>query len=165
MRLETKAMQVAPNEEQGTIDLYQKFGWTLTSSQEIFSKDSHQEVRGGDVYNVTETTNYVKLTFQRDKDMEYYSEIVALENKYFSLNKPIYIKKKGLIILGIILAVLDLFAFGGSVILGIAVLIGAVVSIVFGVKNKKKAEETYAKECQEYRKATEAILHEVSAYV
>lgn len=62
-RLESTSLSVLPNDEQEAIDTYQKFGWELKSSQEIFNKDSHNERRGDSVYNVTETTNYVKLVF------------------------------------------------------------------------------------------------------
>lgn len=62
-RLESTSLSVSPKEEQSVIELHHKFGWELKLSQEIFNKDSHNERRGDSVYNVTETTNYVKLVF------------------------------------------------------------------------------------------------------
>ena len=87
-RLESTSLSVSPSKEQEAIETYQKFGWELKSSQEIFNKDSHNEVRGDSLYSVTETTNYVKLVFQRDKDMPYYNEICEIEKKFFeALNR------------------------------------------------------------------------------
>lgn len=88
--LETKSMQVATSEEQNTIDLMQNFGWTCLSSQEINSKESHLENRGGDIYSVTTSENYVKLIFQRDTNHKYYNELVNCENTYNSIlhSKP-----------------------------------------------------------------------------
>lgn len=164
MRLETKSLQVAPADEQSTIDTYQKFGWSVQNSQEIYSKDSHQEVKGGKLYSVTETTNYVKLTFQRDKDMEYYSEVVALEQRFLNLVVPTY-KKSGLIKLGIILLIVGVIFCFASPIVGIILLLGAGASLFFGIKKSKEAKEVYNKRYQEYREAEAAIFQEVSAYV
>lgn len=110
-RLESTSLSVLPNDEQEAIDTYQKFGWELKSSQEIFNKDSHNERRGDSVYNVTETTNYVKLVFQRDKDMPYYKQICELENKYLEVmnNKPSYSYSKAPLVIGIIIAVVGVF--------------------------------------------------------
>ena len=81
-RLEKKSITCKPYEENDTIHKFEKFGWTLESSQEVYNKDSHVEGRFGKNYSVTETTNYVKLVFSRDKDMPYYEEITKLETEY-----------------------------------------------------------------------------------
>ncbi len=170
-RLETKSAQVAPNQEQSTIDLYQKFGWTLLSSQEIYSKDSHVESRGGQNYSVTETTNYVKLTFQRDKDMPNYDKIVPLENKYFALANSIPVNGgagKALRVLGIIGAIVGfiLLCTGstGGIIFGLLLIGGGITGIVFGSKKKKKAEAEYQVRYNEHMEKMRAVLEEVDPY-
>lgn len=61
-----------PEREQATINMHQKMGWTLKSSQEI--NTSHTSVYGntvngnGYVSSVTEKEHYVKLVFERDKN-------------------------------------------------------------------------------------------------
>ena len=89
--IETVSKKVLPNEEQDTIDLMLKFGWQLYSSQEISDTDSHWEKKKDKLYNVTTRENYVKLVFNRDKEMKNYQRIVELEKDYYFLinNKPI----------------------------------------------------------------------------
>lgn len=84
-RLEKKSVTCKPYEENDTIHKFEKFGWTLESSQEVYNKDSHIEGRFDGNYSVTETTNYVKLLFSRDKDMPYYDKITELETKFDSI--------------------------------------------------------------------------------
>ena len=84
-RIETKSIQVSPDHEQETIEIYEKFGWTCASSQTVESNRSYLErdERDSDVINqVTERTTYVKLVFKRDRDMENYQEIVKCEQAY-----------------------------------------------------------------------------------
>jgi len=87
-KLENKSITVPPSAEQEAIDKYQLFGWVLMSSQEVFNKNTRNETRknmmGDDeLWNVTETVNYVKLLFQRDMEIENYKKIKELEEKYF----------------------------------------------------------------------------------
>lgn len=85
--LESKSMQVSVSEEQECIENMQCFGWTCLSSQEINSKESHQELHGDTLYSVTTKENYVKLLFQRDTKHPNYSELVRCENTYNSILK------------------------------------------------------------------------------
>lgn len=134
-RLESKSMTVAPSREQSTIDTYQKFGWSLVSSQEIFNKDSHLERDSRNNLNsVTETTNYVKLVFQRDTDMPNYAQIRDLNNSFdreyayyesLSCSNP----GKALIVLGIIFLIVGVICIiANAVPFGI---IGAVLGVGF----------------------------------
>lgn len=119
-KLETKSVSVIPRNEQKAIKFHEKFGWAVQSSQEIFNQDTKQEVKGNaygddELWNVTTTTNYVKIIFQRDKEMKNYSEIAELEKKY-EANTYIMEKAPGLFpgkILSIILALLLIGSFGG----------------------------------------------------
>ena len=81
---ETKSMKVSTEQEQECIDSMRDFGWEFKSSQEINVKDSHLESRGGSLYNVTTSENYVKLVFSRDTNMPHYAELKQLENTYYS---------------------------------------------------------------------------------
>lgn len=55
------------------------------SSQRGYNKDSHLETRGEDTYSVTETVDFTKLVFERDKNAPNYGKIVSLEKEYFNV--------------------------------------------------------------------------------
>ncbi|MBE6617111.1 MAG: zinc ribbon domain-containing protein [Ruminococcaceae bacterium] len=89
-RWESTSLKIHPDEEQATIDNYEAFGWEFVSSQTIDTADSHleREFGGfGDLVSITETTNYVKLAFRRNKNIAHYDEITKLEDEYFTLYK------------------------------------------------------------------------------
>lgn len=89
MAKEIKTLKVSAARETATIRTYQCFGWELLSNQEIYSKDSHLEKWGNTTYSVTETTHYVKLTFERTPEkLVNYQRIVQLENEYHALPAP-----------------------------------------------------------------------------
>lgn len=79
---ETKKVQVKPSAEEYTINDMACFGWQLVSSQEVKTKDSHLENRGGSIYSVTESENYVNLIFSRETTIPNYNEITKLEKTY-----------------------------------------------------------------------------------
>jgi hypothetical protein len=91
-RTESYSMQVHPNDEQSQINLMQKFHWSLQNSQEIKTVDSHLEKRGDDIYSVTNSEHYVKLTFSRELDLPNLKEVKELEQQYFGLPVPKYPK-------------------------------------------------------------------------
>jgi hypothetical protein len=88
MAKETKVIQVAPSDVETTIELWQYFGWeTAGAPQEIYNKTkaSHLEDGANDTIRsvvTTETTHYFTITFQRDKSMPNYAELVWLEEAY-----------------------------------------------------------------------------------
>ncbi|MBE7061987.1 MAG: hypothetical protein E7382_05570 [Clostridiales bacterium] len=82
MAYESKSIQVSASEENETIELWEAFGWELKSSQEIFNQSNRLETRGDDLYNVTTTTHYVKLVFNRNTEMENYARLVELERNF-----------------------------------------------------------------------------------
>ncbi len=88
--IESSVKKVSPYDEEATINLMSRFAWKLTHTQEVNTKDSHLETRNGDLYSVTETQNYVKLTFERDTNMPNYERIAELEKEYTALtySKP-----------------------------------------------------------------------------
>ena len=104
--IQTISKKVRPNEEQATINIMSCFGWSVKSSQEINSKESHLERRGDEIYSVSTKENYVKLLFERNTEMKNYAQISQLEQKYNALcasTKPKFEKKQ--IILTLVLTV------------------------------------------------------------
>lgn len=91
-RTESISFQVHPNDEQAQINLMQQFHWSLINSQEIKTVDSHLERRGDDIYSVTNSEHYVKLSFSREIDLPNLNEIKRLEQDYFGLPVPEYPK-------------------------------------------------------------------------
>ncbi len=87
-RTESISIQVHPNDEQSQINLMQKFHWSLLNSQEIKTVDSHLERRGDDIYSVTNSEHYTKLTFSRPMELPNISEIKKLEQEFFALKNP-----------------------------------------------------------------------------
>ncbi len=125
--IESQSLTVSPSEEQNAIETFQNFGWTLKSTQEVHSKDTHLE-RGGwnydQLYSVTETTNYVKLMFQRDTQIPNYNEIAELENEYWSImtSEP---NKPGGTMFWVILSIIGLifYIIPGAIVIAIRVMI------------------------------------------
>lgn len=174
-RLETKSISVDPKKETSTITLYSKFGWTLISSQEIFSRDSHLERQGDDIVSVTETTNYVKLVFQRDKDMPYYNEVAALDNEYHKLLKA-EPKEEGLgclfalgvflIILGALFLIVTIGTGDTTGAMPTLIALGVgIPTVIFRKIRYSSAKEKYTREHAEWEKKCQAILAEVGKYV
>ncbi|MBQ7173467.1 MAG: DUF308 domain-containing protein [Clostridia bacterium] len=166
---ETKKVQVLPREENDVTRIWQDFGWSLVSSQEINNTDSHLERRGDDIVSVTTKENYVNLLFKRDTNMPNYNKIKALEAQYDSLPPyPSGKLKKFLRIAGIILSVLGVLSFAVvsengalAVVFGIVALalgVGGIVGSVF--KSKKDKEETAIinSKSAEIRKQARALL-------
>lgn len=87
-RTESFTIQVHPKDEQEQIGLMEKFHWSLLSTQEMKTKDSHLEVRGDDIYSVTETEHYIKLAFSRAIDNPNLATLKRLEAEYFSFKYP-----------------------------------------------------------------------------
>ena len=86
---EFKSLDVANAEESAWITLYQNFGWIHKSSQRVFAKDTHLERRDYSVVQVTETTDFTKIVFERDQDTQHYPQLVSLEQEFFALTSRI----------------------------------------------------------------------------
>lgn len=89
MAVEIKTMDVKNEDEQSTIEFWGKFAWSLKSSQRIFNQSSHLESRSDGIYEVTNTTDYTKLVFERDKNMSNYDRITELEQQYLELSEKL----------------------------------------------------------------------------
>ena len=93
MASEVKSFKVHPDYESEEITFRQKFGWKFVSTQEVYNKDTHLERGISDIIldtttSVTETVHYVKLTFQRDRDVVN-PKLLELESRIDRLSPPI----------------------------------------------------------------------------
>ena len=79
MAMEIKTLNVANENEAFVIEFWSQFRWALKSSQRVYNKDSHLD-HG---WSVTETVDFTKLVFERDKNGPNYAKIKALEDEYF----------------------------------------------------------------------------------
>lgn len=86
MAMEFKTVEVKNELQQATIEFWTQFGWNLKSSQRIYNKSSHLEQRASSTYSVTETVDFTRLVFERDKNGPNYSQIARLENEWLSLS-------------------------------------------------------------------------------
>lgn len=124
MAKEIKSFKCNPQYEQQEIEFRQKCGWEFVSTQEIYNQDTHLEssVFSSYVTSVTETTHYVKLTFQRERE-NVAPEILKLEQEIDNSNPPCEPHTWG----------------------GLAIFIGFCMYIIPGilmlVSNKKKKED------------------------
>lgn len=153
--IESKSLTVPPSLENSTIDLWQNFGWTLKSTQEIFNRNT---VDLGDSTETT-TTNYIKLAFQRDTSIPNYARIKELEANYAEIlnSEPteipaIFSLKTHLIIGGI----LCLFY----------VVPGVIYFIIYFKKKKENAnwyEKKYAEWSEKMNTEGKQILDEVTS--
>lgn len=183
-RLETTIKQIAPGGEGALIHDMERFGWQVTGSQEVVS--NHKEKEGDMVWEIHE--KYVKITFQRDKDMDFYNEIVLLENKINSRENEVYNlkkqristpSKKGFVITGLIgvfmLIAGIIYAITQSITGAISFLvigpILVVVSVILFFKFKKKKSnnkvklEEQAKDIEKAQKQLEPLYQELSKYM
>lgn len=150
-RTESTPFQVHPNDEQEQINLKQKFHWSLLNSQEIKTVDSHLEQRGDDIYSVTNSEHYVKLTFSRELDLPNLNEIKRFEQSFFGLPVPKYQKLfPGTIWLYL---VLSLFYGAGIVIWG----------AYFFLSYKPKKEEA-DRISQDNERKRQQLMAELSKY-
>ena len=138
----------------------QKFHWSLLSSQEIKTVDSHLEQRGDTVYSVTSTENYVKLVFSRDLELPNLSKIKQLEDEYFSIKNPRVVLPP-LVPLGL---------FGGIVLLGLTFLYGIGILIylayyfIYYAPKKKEMEGPISSAIAQNDQRRKQLLAEVANY-
>ncbi|MDR0286890.1 MAG: tetraspanin family protein [Clostridiales bacterium] len=184
MAKETKFIKVEPDEVQETIDKWQSFGWELLGApQEILNKT----VRDGDSYTdsygttttkiITEKTHYVKITFQRDKEMPNYQELVALETTYddaydYEPDVPVEPKYDNVLkekfpvfflilsILGFLLSVAAIF----FVFVGIIFAILSIVKIVKWKKQRNEYQKEFDEDMERYRRDKDNYPREMEEY-
>ena len=91
MALEIKSIDVENEAEDFYINLFQNFGWRLKSSQRVFNQTarpvwaiSYENLTY--VHSETETVDFTKLVFERDKKMPNYRELIDLEAEFWELS-------------------------------------------------------------------------------
>lgn len=150
---EIKKMQAHPDKAQAVIDSMLEWGWKLQSSQTISNKDSHLETKKNwkgenELWNVTETTTYVELTFERDTSDPVISRIIEIEKEIDSLHTTVYAgdePTKG-IGLGIVLA-------AGGIVLGLLIhWLLIAIGVLAGVLTIVIKSSSYAKKHAEWAK-------------
>ncbi|MCL2763213.1 MAG: hypothetical protein FWD36_08440 [Treponema sp.] len=181
MAKETKFIQVKPHQVEATIDMWQNFGWELMGApQEIKTQDvqvfDYQSNDGTKYYKTTKGEHYTKITFQRDKSMPNYDQIVALENAYYSNPErpskpvePVYKSPARLSVFFIILAIAGIVLFfvaNYNIIFigigGLFILLNVIKILTYNSRHAKlKAEfdnatDEYKKNCEIYSKNLEA---------
>lgn len=92
--VEITSLQVDVADESEVIAMHQKFGWRFLSTQEINTSytDVHSNYIGNGQTTVTSTVytnNYIKLTFERDRNMPNYSILRDKYDEYISLYNEI----------------------------------------------------------------------------
>jgi hypothetical protein len=130
----------------------QTFHWSLLNSQEIKTVDNHLERRGDDIYQVTKSEHYVKLTFSRDLDLPNLKEIKRLEQEYFGLPRPV---QPTLFPVHILVWIIGAFVYG----LGI---IGWLVYYFMSYKPKKEGADALASKNASRRQEIVAELQQYS---
>lgn len=170
MAKEIKTIKVTTANEAHTIRAYQCFGWTLLNNQEIYVKDSHLQRKFDGLYNVTETTHYVKLTFERDSyKLRNYQELRQLEDEYNKIpmpgKKPRVLSNGFLVVFAILFLILGLLNFFEGVWKGITSLV-VYGGILFFVKrlgeSKLESWESANRECWAKR---ERVLEKAEYYL
>jgi len=158
MAKETKFIEVEPDEVNSTLELWQNFGWELMGApQEIKTQDvqlyTGQDSDGTKYYKTKRGEHYVKITFQRDKSMPHYEELVQLENMYCSSppSKPNEPEKPSAF--GVVWTIVAIIGLVIYVIPGILIIIWRLVRYK-GVKKKYNEEyPEYKKKCENWEKA------------
>lgn len=178
-KIETKAVQVNPRYEQQTISEYEMFGWNVLSAQTIDTKNSYLEKdRDGNINQVRETERYVKLTFQRDRDMAYYREIAQLENQYYTVKEKEPVYEEGFftqriprmlswvaLILGALMLISGVLGrYIPSILMGILFVAVGVVGLHFLNKKRKVLEASFDKQHAIWQKKLNRIVEEVRQY-
>jgi hypothetical protein len=156
-KLETKTMTVHPTQEDKAIDFMQNFGWGLKNNQEIYNKDTRMEddFWSDGINVITETTHYIKLTFQRDTSTPNYSRLAELERSYNAIEVNPTEKKPSIlntvlictsVYLSIIMFEQHVIGTGSTAFFyvgSVGMIAGTVAPVYFHVKKKKAYNNAY----------------------
>ena len=90
---EMKSVEVTPENEDKTVQLWMSFGWELKNNQRVKTQDvqkyTGQDSKGTAYYQTTKGVDFVKLTFERDPERKNYAQLKALEEQYDSIPDPV----------------------------------------------------------------------------
>jgi len=94
-RTESTTYTVPPNDEHDAIRTMECFGWKVLGVQEIRLENTRLESRAAsmfssanELWSVTTTTHYMRLTFSRDLDEPNLAKLRELERRYLALGYP-----------------------------------------------------------------------------
>jgi len=83
-----ETIDVAPEDEKKTVQVWMSFGWELKNTERIKTQDvqkyTGQDRDGTKYYQTTKGDDFVKLTFERDPERKNYAELKALEKQYYA---------------------------------------------------------------------------------
>ena len=192
MAKEVKSINVSPSAEESTINLWQSFGCEFKSTQEVKTQDvqvfDYQSSDGTKYYKTTKGEHYVKVTFERDKAMQNYAELVALEEAYYSKPEkpddpvePILNLPGRIPIFLILLSVagFGLFFYFNSIIWVVAGAVFALITLIkilthggkckeiraeheTSMENYRKAKDEYPKKLKQYEEAVKMKREAIS---
>lgn len=78
MLIEVKTVNIKKEDIQNTIEFWGRFAWELKSSYPLNRTDGNYD-----------KSRYIKLVFERDKNIPNYNRIVELEHQYMELSKKL----------------------------------------------------------------------------
>jgi hypothetical protein len=91
---DVKSIEVAPDDEEKTVQLWMSFGWEFKNNQRVKTQDvqkfTGQDSDGTEHYQTTRGVDFIKLTFERDPERKNYTELKSLEGQYYSVKDPLY---------------------------------------------------------------------------
>jgi len=133
--IETVVKQIAPDDENALIQKMGLFGWTVISTQQV----SDNYLSGESDGSITQhRTSFVKVMFQRNKEIKNYDKISNLEKNLFIAETCIK-KVKKTIILTILAIAIALSAFiGGETMPALACLGVGVLFFILTILRIKK---------------------------
>jgi hypothetical protein len=138
-----KSITVAPEYEEGSVRLFQSFGWDLKSTQEVKTQDvqtfTGQDSDGTEHYQTKSGEHYVKLTFERDPARQNYAELKTLEAQYYDVDSPVSPTSPRLF--NLLWIILIIIGFVAMIVPGVIIL---VLKIVFYIRKKKAYNIAYA---------------------
>lgn len=158
---ETKTVQVYPSDSivNATISEYESFGWEVIGNQRC--QEYEGQTHGIDGSTTSHYSTFNKITFSREKDLPWYSEVSQLEREYNVLKdtaktykacEPVLRKPKPEGSVGIALGYMFYCMF---------IVPGIIYTIVRCCK-KSKYKKQYQKELAEYNATYPAKIKELN---
>jgi hypothetical protein len=86
--MEVMKKTVPPAYEVDYMNVYGAFGWSVKDTREVYNQSSHLEADGDDINQVTTTTHYVTILFERSTGLRNYGKIAALQKKMDAVFDP-----------------------------------------------------------------------------
>lgn len=164
-----KTLAVIPQNEARTIKLWESFGYSLVSSDQVYNEDSHLEFQGDYVFRKTDTTNYVKLVFEYDDAKPNADKLMALHGEAIDIQHSIHdyswsttSKIVGGIVILMMFGMIIGFALSiaNSIVAGVTCLVLAVglgILLALVVKNNKHKANQHAQKVAQMTKRLEQI--------